>query len=72
MPFLVNSVTAAINRHELTVHITVHPIIRLVRDSKGQVERRSSELDSDQGKRESFIRFAVDRETDSRQGTETP
>ena len=31
MPFLVNSVTAAINRHDLIVHVTVHPIIRVVR-----------------------------------------
>jgi glutamate dehydrogenase len=66
MPFLVNSVTAAINRHELTVHITVHPIIRLVRDNKGQVTS-VVELDSDKGRRESFIRFAVDRETDARE-----
>lgn len=66
MPFLVNSVTAAINRRKLTVHITVHPIIRLVRDGRGQVQD-VVDLDSTKGNRESFIRFAVDRETDARE-----
>ena len=37
MPFLVNSVSAAINRHDLGVHITVHPIIRVKRDAKGKI-----------------------------------
>ena len=66
MPFLVNSVTAAINRHDLTVHITVHPIIRVVRGERAMVEG-VAELDSAKGIRESFIRFAVDRETDKKQ-----
>ena len=66
MPFLVNSVTAAINRHNLTVHITVHPIIRIIRDKRGNIEG-IAEFDSQKGKRESFIRFAVDRETDPHQ-----
>ena len=35
MPFLVDSVSAAINRHNLGVHITVHPIIWVKRDAKG-------------------------------------
>ncbi|MEM7431179.1 MAG: NAD-glutamate dehydrogenase [Pseudomonadota bacterium] len=63
MPFLVNSLTAAFNRHDLTVHITVHPIIRVVRDNKGHLQKVVS-LNSKQGQRESFIRFGVDRETD--------
>jgi glutamate dehydrogenase len=65
MPFLVNSVTAAINRHDLTVHITVHPIIRLLRGKGGRVEG-VADIDADQGNRESFIRFAVDRESDEK------
>ena len=66
MPFLVNSVAAAINRHNLTVHITVHPIIRLIRDSHGKIES-IVDTDSVKGLRESFIRFAVDRETDTKE-----
>jgi glutamate dehydrogenase len=35
MPFLVDSVTAELNRRELTVHLVIHPIVRVVRDGKG-------------------------------------
>ncbi len=66
MPFLVNSVTAAINRHDLTVHITIHPIINVVRDAKGRI-KEITELGSRKGQRESYIRFAIDRETDPHQ-----
>jgi glutamate dehydrogenase len=65
MPFLVNSVAAAINRFSLTVHITVHPIIRVCRDGKGKLESVPP-AGSGKGIRESFIRFAIDRETDPR------
>ncbi|MBT8067209.1 MAG: NAD-glutamate dehydrogenase [Gammaproteobacteria bacterium] len=64
MPFLVDSVAAAINRHHLAVHITVHPIIALKRDSKGKVVA-VTDLDDDDASRESFVRFAIDRTTDT-------
>jgi glutamate dehydrogenase len=63
MPFLVDSVLAAINRQGLTVHITVHPIIRVSRDSNGRVSRIGP-ADSDTGQLESYVRFAIDKETD--------
>lgn len=63
MPFLVASVAAAINRHDLAVQITVHPIIRICRDKDGQIESVAKATD-EAGKFESFIRFAIDRETD--------
>ncbi len=66
MPFLVNSITAAVNRHELSVHITVHPIIRVLRDSKGKLESVCKPGD-DKGRPESYIRLAVDREVDPKQ-----
>ncbi|HSN52187.1 MAG TPA: NAD-glutamate dehydrogenase domain-containing protein, partial [Woeseiaceae bacterium] len=66
MPFLVDSVLAAINRQGLTVHITVHPIIRVLRNSRGKVEK-ILERDDKKGRLESFIRFAVDKETDAQQ-----
>jgi glutamate dehydrogenase len=62
MPFLVDSVSAAINRQGLAIHITVHPVLRVKRDNRG---RLLEILDTpDGGKNESFIRFAVDKETD--------
>ncbi len=66
MPFLVDSVLAAINRQGLTVHITVHPIIRVARNSRGKIEK-ILERDATEGRLESFIRFAVDKETDAQQ-----
>ena len=63
MPFLVNSVSAAINRHDLGVHITVHPIIRVNRDAKGKI-RSLCKVGEDSGQPESFIRLAIDREAD--------
>lgn len=66
MPFLVDSVTAALNRHDLAAQITVHPIIRIHRDKQGQIET-VCKPDDHSGHPESFIRFAVDRETDPQQ-----
>jgi len=63
MPFLVNSITAAINRHDLGVHITVHPIVRVRRDSKGHLQG-VTQADGKKSQLESYIRFAFDRETD--------
>ena len=37
MPFLVDSVTAALNGLDLTVHLVIHPIIRVQRDAKGKL-----------------------------------
>jgi glutamate dehydrogenase len=64
MPFLVDSVAAAINRHHKVVHITVHPIISIKRNGKGQVTAITSPDDED-ARSESFIRFAIDHEADA-------
>ncbi len=66
MPFLVDSVFAAINRQGLTVHITVHPVIRVIRNSRGKIDS-IAERGETEGRLESFIRFAVDKETDAQQ-----
>ncbi|NNG04596.1 MAG: NAD-glutamate dehydrogenase, partial [Inquilinus sp.] len=38
MPFLVDSVTAALNGLGLTVHLVIHPIAKVVRDPAGQMQ----------------------------------
>ena len=63
MPFLVDSVASAINHHKLAVHITVHPIISVTRDAKGKL-LSVTDADKDDALSESFIRFAISRETD--------
>jgi glutamate dehydrogenase len=37
MPFLVASVTAALNRLDLAVHLVVHPVLTLARDAEGRL-----------------------------------
>ena len=66
MPFLVDSILAAINRFGLTVQMTIHPVLRVTRTKAGIISKLHSP-DSDAGKAESFIRFAVDKETDPEQ-----
>jgi glutamate dehydrogenase len=63
MPFLVDSVSAAINRQGLMIHMTVHPILRVRRDGRGRLLELLDSND-DSGVNESYVRFAVDREAD--------
>jgi glutamate dehydrogenase len=37
MPFLVDSVTWALNRRGLAIHLTLHPVLAVERDGRGQV-----------------------------------
>jgi len=66
MPFLVDSVANAINSRDLSVHITVHPIIRVRRDENGNLLSVCGPDDAD-AHSESFIRFAIDRETNAQE-----
>jgi len=61
MPFLVDSVSAAIDRQELTIHSTIHPVLRVKRDAKGRLQDILPRSGAE-GRLESFIRLAVDRE----------
>ncbi|MBT8082042.1 MAG: NAD-glutamate dehydrogenase [Gammaproteobacteria bacterium] len=66
MPFLVDSVATAINRRGLAVHITVHPIVSVRRDGKGKLTGITGH-DDDKAIRESYIRFAITRESDDQE-----
>jgi glutamate dehydrogenase len=62
MPFLVDSVTAAINESGREVRLVVHPILRVARDAGGG----SLALDPpDAGRRESWMQIAISREPDA-------
>ncbi|MBT8079801.1 MAG: NAD-glutamate dehydrogenase [Gammaproteobacteria bacterium] len=63
MPFLVDSVSAAIDRQNLVIHTTVHPIFRVLRDAGGRLKDINAG-ESAAGQPESFIRFAIDRIAD--------
>ena len=64
MPFLVDSVAMAVNRHGLTIHLIIHPILAVERSADGTLIGLASE---DSAKRvvESFMHLEVDRTTDS-------
>ncbi|MEX2298550.1 MAG: NAD-glutamate dehydrogenase [Dongiaceae bacterium] len=66
MPFLVDSVTAAINQRELTVHLVIHPIVRVERDAKGRVVA----TDSKDAAPESFMQLRIDELLDPKRHSE--
>jgi glutamate dehydrogenase len=61
MPFLVDSVTAAINASSREVRLAIHPVLSVARDPAGSVV----ELDPPNGgMRESWMQIAITREPD--------
>jgi len=64
MPFLVDSVTMEVNRHGLTLHLIIHPIVEVERGADGALVGLAPTGAKD-GKRESFIHVEVDRITES-------
>ena len=57
MPFLVDSVTAELNRRELGVHLVIHPVALVGRDAKGK--RKGLAKDANSGKPESLMQIRV-------------
>ena len=57
-PFMVDSVVAAFNRHNLTVHLLIHPVIRIGRDGDGWLVS----IDGADGAAESVIHVQVSQQ----------
>jgi len=66
MPFLVDSVTMEVNRHGLTLHLIVHPLVTVLRDKEGILADVVPE-GAPEAIRESFMHVEVDRVTDPAQ-----
>src|SRR5487761_2205602 len=66
MPFLVDSVAMEVNRHGLTLHLIIHPIVGVVRAADGTLLSLAPD-DGTAPALESFIHIEVDRtvETDA-------
>jgi len=64
MPFLVDSVTMEVNRHGLTLHLIIHPLMLVKRDGDGTLQGLGTEGEP-KSQRESFIHVEVDRITDT-------
>ena len=56
MPFLVDSVTSALNREDVAVHLVIHPLVRARRDKSG---RLSGLAGDGAGTSESFMHFEI-------------
>jgi glutamate dehydrogenase len=61
MPFLVDSVTAEINRQERNIHLLLHPVMRVKRDEKGG---RLQVSDATDALTESYMHLEIDQVTD--------
>ena len=56
MPFLVDSVTAEINRQNLSIHLVIHPIVKVERDKTGQITKLGA---SGGARAESVMHFEI-------------
>jgi glutamate dehydrogenase len=64
MPFLVDSVAMEANRLGLTLHLVIHPVVRVRRDDTGNLIEINPGSEREGGRLESFIHMEVDRRTD--------
>ncbi len=61
MPFLVDSITAELNRRGLAVHLVIHPIVRVVRDDSGTIQTITPAGDGEgEGRVESHMHVEID------------
>ncbi|TDY01742.1 NAD-glutamate dehydrogenase [Thiohalophilus thiocyanatoxydans] len=65
MPFLVDSVRMALNRHGLTVHLIIHPVMRIERNAEGRLIK-VFDIDEigDETANEACMYFEVDQQSD--------
>ncbi|MDH3588340.1 MAG: NAD-glutamate dehydrogenase [Gammaproteobacteria bacterium] len=63
MPFIVDSIALVLGRQKLTMHVTVHPVIRVRRNNEGELTELVG--NAKDGIAESYVHIEVDRETDS-------
>ena len=64
MPFLVDSATMEVNRQGLVLHMIVHPIFAVGRDSSGTLKTLDLRENKPESPRESFMHIEVDRIAD--------
>lgn len=70
MPFLVDSTTAEIHRHGLTLHLVVHPIFAVERDAAGTLRSLQPRGDAPAARGESWMLVEIDRIVDAQQRAE--
>jgi len=66
MPFLVDSVTAEINRHDIGVHLVVHPVLPVRRNESGELlSVQAADHPGDGVHAESFMHIEITREPEA-------
>ena len=64
MPFLVDSITMEVNRQGLTMHLIVHPVMKVRRDAAHRIVGLARKRGEAEGRLESLIHVEVDHRTD--------
>ncbi|MGW4473678.1 NAD-glutamate dehydrogenase [Nonomuraea sp. NPDC004354] len=64
MPFLVDSVTMELDRHDIGVHLVVHPQLRVRRDMTGRILTQEQEAVTGMMLVESWMHIEIDRQAD--------
>jgi len=64
MPFLVDSITMAIKRLGLIIHLIIHPVLPVVREDNDDIATIGRPEEPGEGKAESFMHIEVDRQSD--------
>jgi len=65
MPFVVDSVTMELNRHGLTIHLPIHPVLTVRRDAEGNLlEVLPDGGEADDAVHESVLHMEIDRQTE--------
>lgn len=66
MPFLVDSLGMALNKHGYSLHLTIHPIMRVRRNNSGKLtDLLAMDDPAVDAITESFLHVEIDRETDT-------
>ncbi|MGP1397249.1 MAG: NAD-glutamate dehydrogenase [Inquilinaceae bacterium] len=63
MPFLVDSVTSALNQANTTVHLIIHPVLSVTRDAEGQLVAAAEPGPDAEGQAESYMHLEIDEQT---------
>ena len=67
MPFLVDSVTAELNRRELIVHLAIHPVYKVRRDGRGRLrELLDPGMSGDGASSDSMMHLNITRQSGKR------
>ncbi|MCG8382711.1 MAG: NAD-glutamate dehydrogenase [Gammaproteobacteria bacterium] len=62
-PFLINSISMALSQLRLAIHMIVHPILSVTRNTNGKLASLAPKTGSGEVIKESFMQFQIDRQT---------